>query len=418
MEKDFHSDTYVVDPGAEHNKTDELISDESDLQNRVYSHNKNKRASLYSDFGDVDLNFVVDEDLYFADKDEDISFESDTESNDDDGANYKEFLQEEDREKEDEIFDELIAEVGLVSVPTRAAPTVGYESLGSIEHDDLDHDDDDDLSQDEEEDQDQSDILKSLQEVKIPGEVTKLVLRPATTPELLNCAANIHETTILNDESKIRETVKTGAAGEASPEYEECSEIRSSEQNKSLTEQNPASQSDYYSQADSFAIVEECLEEPDARSDIKEESIFMNAKDDHGATEIISHAKSVTDLESGDHAQPSALDINSQETKDTEQLSIDTHEQSNNTLDSKSVLANTEESSELNIHVTSSSLENADSSLGDGLIANQLVEETGLAEEKENELIVKSSHGSDYSDESLSNPVSALVLAGPVSSQV
>ena len=55
---------------------------------------------------------------------------------------------------------------------------------------------------------------------------------------------------------------------------------------------------------------------------------------------------------------------------------------------------------------------------GDGLVANQLVEETGLAEEKENELIVKSSHGSDYSDESLSNPVSALVLAGPVSSQV
>ena len=40
VEKDFHSDTYVVDPGAEHNKTDELISDESDLQNRVYSHNK------------------------------------------------------------------------------------------------------------------------------------------------------------------------------------------------------------------------------------------------------------------------------------------------------------------------------------------------------------------------------------------
>ena len=146
----------------------------------------------------------------------------------------------------------------------------------------------------------------------------------------------------------------------------------------------------------------------------------MNAKDDHGATEIISHAKSVTDLESGDHAQPSALDINSQETKDTDQLSNDTHtnEQSNNTLDSKSVLANTEESSELNIQVTSSSLENADLSLGDGLVANQLVEETGLAEEKENELIVKSSHGSDYSDESLSNPVSALVLAEPVSSQV
>ena len=69
VEKDFHSDTYVADTGAgdEHHKTDELVSG-ADLENRVYSHNINKRASLYSDFGDVDLNFVVDEDLYFADK--------------------------------------------------------------------------------------------------------------------------------------------------------------------------------------------------------------------------------------------------------------------------------------------------------------------------------------------------------------
>ena len=517
VEKDFHSDTYVADTGAgdEHHKTDELLSG-SDLENRVYSHNKNKRASLYSDFGDVDLNFVVDEDLYFADKDEDISFESDTDSNDDDAANYKEFLQEDVRENEDEIFQELIAEVGSVSVPTRRAPTVEYESLGSLglEIEDLSHDD--------EEEQCRDDILE-LQGVQISKEVSDTIL----IPELPARAANIHETTILNDESKICErTVKTGSAGEAGPEYEECSEL--SEQQELLSEQNSdeqnhAAQSGHYSQADNSSIVKECLEDPDAQSDIKEVSTFMNAKDDHGSTEIISHAKSVTDLESGDHARPSSLDISTQAqaTKHTEQSTNETnskgHEESNNTSLPDPVLVNTPEiSSESNEKVLlfipgddsdgiqqsseietsnevtpvtqrqessseSTSMDNGysipgDESVGikqwssnekeedsvtaafetfldkkpdsvsesndrvspsvlenedlipedDSKFTNCSGNETGLAEEKENELIVKSSHGSDYSDETHINPVSvsetdtqcAVLLAGPVSTQV
>ena len=62
----------------------------------------------------------------------------------------------------------------------------------------------------------------------------------------------------------------------------------------------------------------------------------------------------------------------------------------------------------------------------DSKFTNWTGNETGLAEEKENELNVKSSHGSDYSDETHINPVSvsesdtqsAVLLAGPVSTQV
>ena len=425
IEKDFHSDTDVGDTDArvELNKTDELLSG-ADLENRVYSHNKNKRASLYSDFGDVDLNFVLDEDLYFADKDEDISFESDTDSNDDDGDNYKEFLQE-DRENEDEIFQELIAEVGEVSVPTRRAPTVEYESLGSVENEVL--------GNDVEEEQYLGDILESLQGVKISGEVSETVL----IPELPTCAANIHETTILNDESKICErTVKTCTAGEAGPEYEECSEIM--EQNKTSTEQNSdeqnlAAQSTNYLRADISPIVKECLEEPKERNDIKEVSTFMNAKDDHGSTKIISYAKSVTDLESGDHDQPSSLDIKNQAraSEHTEQLTDEPmsngYKESNNTLVHDSDVNNAESSSESNCQALTSSIQDKSDpipEISDSNFSNRSDNASGLAEENENELIVKSSHGSDYSEETHINPVSetdtpsAVLLPGPVSTQV
>ena len=64
VEKDFHSDTYVVDSGSlltnvYHSNRD--LSSET-TENNVGG-NKAKRASLYSDFGDLDVTFV-DEDLY------------------------------------------------------------------------------------------------------------------------------------------------------------------------------------------------------------------------------------------------------------------------------------------------------------------------------------------------------------------
>ena len=416
IEKDFHSDTEVVETGAgvTINKTDVLLSG-ADLEDRVYRHNRNKRASLYSNFGDVDLNFVVDEDFYFADKDEDISFESDTDSNDDGCDNYKEFLQEDVRENEDEIFQELIAEVGSVSVPTRSAPTVEYESLGSMENEDL--------GIDGEVEQYLGDIYESLEGVKISGEVSETVLIP---PELPNFATNIHETAILNEESKNCErTVNTCAMGEAGTEYEERAVI---------TEQNSDAQNSYYLRADNSSIVKECLEDPNPWHDTKEVSTFMNAKDDQGSTEIISYAKSVTDLRSGDHDTPSSLDINSQSQaiKHTENLTNETksdgYKESNNTLVPGSVLVNNPEgSSKSNDQALTSTILDKGClipEISDSKFTNCIDNATGLAEENENELIVKSSHGSDYSEETHFNPVSetdiqsALLLPRPVSTQV
>ena len=62
--------------------------------------------------------------------------------------------------------------------------------------------------------------------------------------------------------------------------------------------------------------------------------------------------------------------------------------------------------------------------ISDSKFTNRIDNATGLAEENENELIVKSSHGSDYSEETHLNPVSetdiqsAVLLPGPVSTQV
>ena len=130
IEKDFHSDTYVVDT----NTKESLLSDElkrtNDPEKKVNNTNKTRRASVHSDFGGVDLT-VVNEDLYFLDRDEDINFDSDSDSaNDDDTDNFKEFLNEND--DEEEIFQELLDEVATVAdVPTTAAPTVENDDFVS-----------------------------------------------------------------------------------------------------------------------------------------------------------------------------------------------------------------------------------------------------------------------------------------------
>ena len=76
VEKDYHSDTYVAETGNDYSAEDRADCSRVDLENKVYDANKNKRASLYSDFGDLDLTFVVDEECYFRDRDEDINFEN------------------------------------------------------------------------------------------------------------------------------------------------------------------------------------------------------------------------------------------------------------------------------------------------------------------------------------------------------
>ena len=140
------------------------------------------------------------------------------------------------------------------------------------------------------------------------------------------------------------------------------------------------------------------------------------------------------DIRSGDHAAPSSLDINSQSQaiKHTENLTNETksdgYKESNNTLVPGSVLVdNPEGSSKSNDQTLTSTVlvkRCLIPEISDSKFTNCNDNATGLAEENENELIVKSSHGSDYSEETHFNPVSetdiqsALLLARPVSTQV
>ena len=94
--------------------------------------------------------------VYFRNKDEDTNFESDNDSNNDDSGNYDLFNNYDDKEHEEEIFQELLAEVESNTLPTTVATTV--------ENDDLSQDGDFcDTADDEEETK--SDVLVSFQEV-------------------------------------------------------------------------------------------------------------------------------------------------------------------------------------------------------------------------------------------------------------
>ena len=56
--------------------------------------------------------------VYFRDKEEDINFESDNDSNNDDSGNYDLFNNYDDKEHEEEIFQELLAEEESNPLPT------------------------------------------------------------------------------------------------------------------------------------------------------------------------------------------------------------------------------------------------------------------------------------------------------------
>ena len=296
IEKDFHSDTYVAEAGSDYNESQQ--SDCSGDLDKVYGDNKNKRASLYSDFGDVNLTFVVNEELYFRDQDEDIGFESDS---GEESGNYNEFLHnDEERENEDEIFQELIDEVGLVDdLPTRPAPTV----------------EDDDISQDgdicdiADGSEAESDVLATCAEVHMSEKDTSDPSQPRqpSTISEFSCedSTQTHEQTISQDDTKRCETIVESSvpgmvpAGAVRGEYRDCAEI--AEQNESLEpEQNIANSVNLPvdSQARDQAPQKECPGpvSPAAEvNDIKEPSAFMNAKDEAGATDAnVNEAKCIT----------------------------------------------------------------------------------------------------------------------------
>ena len=205
IEKDYHSDTYLGDCAAandldEDNKADDRPA-EFDLEQRVYNINKNKRSSLYSDFGDLEIAFV-NEDLYFLNKDEDINFESDTDN--DDSGNYEEFRCEDHKELEDEMFAELEVELGDVTVPTKCAPTVENDDL-SQNGDTADEDDDDDEEEDE--------SVTPRQEVK-HSESNQAVTEIEETAGLAHEADTAVDKIIVHDDDV--------TVGEAEPEYQEC----------------------------------------------------------------------------------------------------------------------------------------------------------------------------------------------------
>ena len=72
---------------------------------------------------------MIENKVYFCDKDEDVNFESDNNSNNDDSGNYYLFNNYDDKEHEEEIFQELLAEVESNTLPTTAAPTVENDNL-------------------------------------------------------------------------------------------------------------------------------------------------------------------------------------------------------------------------------------------------------------------------------------------------
>ena len=132
MEKDYHSDTFVMETHFEHHKSDDsMTGDVGHLQKKVYGGDKNKRASLYSNFDDVNFNFDFNEEVFNAGRDEEINFGSD--SDNEESLDYVEFLYEAQKDSEEEMFQELLDEVGLEYLPLAEAPTVSQDEDSEAE---------------------------------------------------------------------------------------------------------------------------------------------------------------------------------------------------------------------------------------------------------------------------------------------
>ena len=290
IEKDYHSDTYVGVESHEHDenhKTNDrdsgAVGDDGDLEKGVYStFNKNKRSSLYSDFGDLDIAFVVNEDLYFLDKDEDINFESDTDN--DDSGNYEEFRHEHHKhdEVDDEMFAELEAEVHDVTVPTKSAPTVENDDLsqnGDTADEESDDDDDDELDTGS----------QAVKELSHQGEMLAqetIIVTGSHEDEKSDTGVHEKDDTYIPSNDVNDEVT----AGEADPEYKECPVA--SEQRKSFHELQDSSLPQTTNGHNSN-VIKECSRLNDINNDIQEEmSTHANAKDDN---KVRDEAKTVTD---------------------------------------------------------------------------------------------------------------------------
>ena len=134
-DKEYHSDTYVMESNYEHNKFDDSLSEEAvgQLEKKLYD--SDKRSSLYSDFDDVNFNFVFNEDVFNEGRDEDINFGSD--SDNEESLDYLEFLSDSQKDSDSELFQELLDEVGLDYLPVSKAPTVSQDEDSEAESDTL-----------------------------------------------------------------------------------------------------------------------------------------------------------------------------------------------------------------------------------------------------------------------------------------
>ena len=285
VEKDYHSDTYVMETNFEHHKCDDSISgvDGGHQQKKVYDGDKNKRASLYSNIDDVNFNFDFNEEVFNAGRDEEINFGSD--SDNEESLDYVEFLYEGQKDSEEEMFQELLAEVGLEYLPLTEAPTV---------------------SQDED--------SEAESEVSVSATSSTAATTTATTrtPE-----AGLFQKVI----SDVTRTNSAGVEQSGTETEKETQESRQTENKlKSSPENCPKIQPDSLTDLKH----ETCpnLEEDrgpatETRNDTREMSVLVNAKDE--LTKEVSDAKSVVNTGvSGVSIEMSDNDEDKEETKETE----------------------------------------------------------------------------------------------------
>ena len=250
MDKEYHSDTFVVETNFECNKLDDNTTGNirgdaaGHLERKLYHSDKDKRSSLYSNFDDVNFNFVFNEEVFNEGRDEEINFGSD--SDNEESLDYEEFLFDGQKDSDSELFQELLDEVGLDYLPLSKAPTVSQDEDSEAE----------------------SEILISSQEVGLFQKVILDVTTCNSEPE--------HSLTLPHTETEAKSSQEDQEVPK--PDTQTQSQLKSSNEN-------------------GLGRTEDSLDElralsTETRKNIKEMSTLVIAKDE--LTEESSDAKSVT----------------------------------------------------------------------------------------------------------------------------
>ena len=257
MDKEYHSDTFVVETNFECNKLDDsttgnIRGDAAALRERkLYHSDKDKRSSLYSNFDDVNFNFVFNEEVFNEGRDEEINFGSD--SDNEESLDYAEFLFDGQKDSDSDLFQELLDEVCLDHLPVTKAPTV---------------------SQDEDSEAESEILISSQSSQQEVGLFQKVILDVTTSN-----SERAHAVTLPRTET------------EAKSSQEDQKVFKSETQTKS----QPKSSNENCLSRTEDSLDELQAQEPlstETRNNIKEMSTVVNAKDE--LTEKSSDAKSVT----------------------------------------------------------------------------------------------------------------------------